>query len=102
MQLDPTETRVERKMISGLKKHYIVSLLQLYSIYHEDLLIFIYAKLQDRKLAIDMVDDFFADLWNGAWRLRLRPPLYKQLVQRITKICEAKYPLKSDNSHIKI
>lgn len=49
-------------------------------------------RLQDRELAIEMVDDCFAGLWNGEWPMYSRPTQFKQLVQQMERLCLSKHP----------
>ena len=54
----------------------------------EDLLIYVYSRLNDRKLAVKTVDEFFENLWQSAHFREIKPPIYKYLVYRMESICE--------------
>ena len=88
--MDDLEFENEQELLNALQRRNIKAFMRLYKNYGEDLLIFAYAHLQDRQLAIKAVDEFFEDLWAEARFTKISPPIYKYLVCQILTICEQK------------
>ena len=62
--------------------------MRLYRDYSEDLLIFTYGRLGNHKAAINMVEEFFEDLWLTTKFAEIDPPIYKYLIGQIRNICD--------------
>jgi DNA-directed RNA polymerase specialized sigma24 family protein len=88
MEMNEEELQEERTLLHELEKRNIRAFMRLYSHYGEDLLIFAYSRLEDRKLAVKMVDEFFEDLWTAARFTEITPPIYKYLIYQMQSICE--------------
>lgn len=64
--------------------------MRLYKNYSEDLLIFAYSRLHDRRMAQKTVEEFFEDLWSMARFTEIDPPIYRYLLGQMRTICEQK------------
>jgi hypothetical protein len=90
MYMSDNELKQEKILLTALEKRNMKAFMQLYKCYGEDLLIFAYSQLQDAKLAIQTVDDFFERLWSDAKFTAINPPIYKFMVEQMQAICEKK------------
>jgi hypothetical protein len=88
MYMSANEIKEEKKLLNALEQRNIKAFMRLYKDYGEDLLIFAYSHLQDPKLAIRTVDQFFENLWSDATFTDIDPPIHKFLLKQMTKICE--------------
>jgi hypothetical protein len=88
MEMNEDELQEERTLLRDLEKRNIRAFMRLYSNYGEDLLIFAFSRLDDRTLAVKMVDEFFEDLWMAARFMEITPPIYKYLIYQMQSICE--------------
>jgi hypothetical protein len=88
MEMSEDELREERALLRDLEKRNIKAFMRLYSNYGEDLLIFAYSRLDDRKLAVKTVEEFFEDLWMAARFTHITPPIYKYLICQMQCICD--------------
>jgi len=88
--MDDDEFSKEETLLSELEKRNIKAFMRLYRDYGEDLLIFAYGHLNDRRLAVRTVDEFFADLWAVVQFTEIKPPIYKYLLEQLQGICEKK------------
>ncbi len=88
--MDEKELNEERSLLSALERRNIKAFIRLYKNYSEDLLIFAYTHLNDKRLAIRTVDEFFEDLWLGARFTEINPPIYRYLLKQIRFVCEQK------------
>lgn len=86
--MDQNELQEERTLLSELEKRNIRAFMRLHRNYGEDLLIFVYGKLNDHAKAVKMVDEYFEELWTGCRFREITPPIYKYLVYQLESICE--------------
>ncbi|MBS1661734.1 MAG: hypothetical protein JST68_11875 [Bacteroidetes bacterium] len=91
MKTNDKELDEERSLLNDLEKRNIRAFMRLYRDYNEDLLIFVYSRLPDRKAAIKMVEEFFEDLWLSARFTEIDPPIYRYLLKQITTVCEQRF-----------
>ena len=77
----------EKALLKALERREIRAFMKLYQDYGEDLLILAYMLLQNSRLAALTVDIFFEDLWQNGQFDKIRPPIYKYLVEEIRKMC---------------
>lgn len=91
MEMSENEINAEKALLSELEKRNIRAFIRLYRNYGDDLLIFAYSHLNDRQLAVKMVDEYFEDLWSAARFVEIKPPLYKYLTEQMRGICQTKY-----------
>lgn len=82
------ESQEEKALLRDLEKKDINAIIRFYSNYREDLLIYVYGRLNDRKLAIKTVDEFLDELLRTARFKEIKPPIYKYLVYKMENICE--------------
>ena len=90
MEMDNEELSKEETLLSELEKRNIKAFMRLYKDYGEDLLIFAYSQLNDRRLAARTVDEFFEDLWAAVRFTEIKPPIYRYLLEQMRGICEQK------------
>ena len=90
MEMNDKELNEEKTLLKDLEKRNIRAFMRLYRNYNEDLLIFAYTHLQDRKAAIKTVEEFFEDLWSMATFTEIDPPIYRFLLAQIRTICDQK------------
>ena len=90
MEINDEELNQERTLLNDLEKRNIRAFMRLYRNYSEDLLIFAYSHLHDRRVAIKTVEEFFEDLWSMAKFTEINPPIYRYLVEQMRSIIEQK------------
>ena len=90
MYMNDNELRQEEALLCALEQRNMKAFMYLYKCYGEDLLIFAYSQLQDARLAIQTVDEFFERLWSDAIFTEINPPIYKFLLEQMRQICEHK------------
>ncbi|HTI94633.1 MAG TPA: hypothetical protein VL727_28775 [Puia sp.] len=90
MEINDEELNQERTLLNDLEQRNIRAFMRLYRNYSEDLLIFTYSHLHDRRVAIKMVEEFFEDLWSMAKFTEINPPIYRYLVEQMRFIIEQK------------
>jgi len=88
--MNDDELKQEKLLLTDLENRCMKAFMKLYKSYGEDLLIYAYTQLQDPKLAIQTVDDFFERLWSDAKFTDINPPIYRFLLEQMQKICEQK------------
>jgi hypothetical protein len=88
MEINDNELNEEKTLLNDLEKRNIRAFMRLYRNYSEDLLIFAYTQLHDRRVAIKTVEEFFEDLWSIAKFTEIDPPIYRFLVGQMRTICE--------------
>jgi hypothetical protein len=88
MEINEDDLNEEKTLLNDLEKRNIRAFMRLYRTYNEDLLIFAYTHLHDRKAAIKTVEEFFEDLWSMAKFTEIDPPIYRYLVEQMRAICE--------------
>ena len=91
MELNEHELNEEKDLLNALEQRNIRAFMRLYKNYNEDLLIYAYGLLNDRRLAIKAVDEFFEDLWIGNQFKEMHPPIYKYLIEQLRGVCQIKY-----------
>ena len=90
MKMNDREFNEEKTLLSDLEKRNIRAFMRLYKDYNEDLLIFAYSHLHDRKAALKTVEEFFEDLWSAARFTEIDPPIYRYLLGQLRTVCENK------------
>jgi|GEM_PF-1107497 len=90
MEINDNELNEEKTLLNDLEKRNIRAFMRLYKNYSEDLLIFAYSHLHDRRIAIKTVEEFFEDLWSMAKFTEIDPPIYRYLLGQMRSICEQK------------
>jgi hypothetical protein len=91
MNMNAEEVKQEKMLLTALENKCMKAFMELYKNYGEDLLIYAYSQLQDPRLAVQTVDEFFENLWSDAKCMKIKPPIYKSLLARMRVICEQKY-----------
>jgi len=90
MEISDEELNQEKTFLNDLEKRNIRAFMRLYKNYNEDLLIFAYSHLHDRRAAIQAVEEFFEDLWSMAKFTEIDPPIYRYLLRQMRGICQQK------------
>jgi hypothetical protein len=90
MEMDAEEFSKEEILLTELEKRNIKAFMRLYKNYGEDLLIYAYSQLNDRRQAVRTVDEFFEDLWAAVRFKEIKPPIYRYLLEQMRGICEKK------------
>src|ERR1700754_1969953 len=88
MEMNENQLNEEKMLLNDLEKRNIRAFMRLYRNYNEDLLIFAYSHLHDRRVAIKTVEKFFEDLWSMAKFTEIDPPIYRYLVGQMRTIIE--------------
>lgn len=90
MKSDRNDADPEKTFKQELEKRDIKAFIRLYKSYHEDLLILAYAQLDNRKLAIEFVQEFFEELWSKERFVTIEGSLYSHIAQKLKYFCESK------------
>jgi len=88
MQLNEEEYHEEKRLLIELENRNVKAFMRLYKEYKDDLLIFAFSHLNDKKRAVETVEEFFEDLWSTARFTEISPPIYKYLLQQLRSICD--------------
>jgi hypothetical protein len=99
MEINDNELNEEKMLLTDLEKRNIRAFMRLYRNYSEDLLIFAYSHLHDRRVAIKTVEEFFEDLWSMAKFTEIDPPIYRHLVRQMRTIIEQRPIFSTKRSH---
>lgn len=90
MKSDCKDRDAEQAFMQELEMRSVKAFVRLYKSYHENFLIVAYTVLDNNKQAIEVVQEFFEELWSNENFLAIEGPLYRHLVQRLESFCESK------------
>jgi hypothetical protein len=85
-----TEYNEEQKMLVALENRDVKAFMRLGREYKDDLIIYAFSHLNDRRLAVDTVDEFLDDLWAEGRFAGVEPPIYRFLIGQLSLICLGK------------
>ena len=88
MKMSEKELEEEYVLLTSLEERKVKAFIQLYKEYADDLLIYAYAHLNNRQLAVEATSVLFDELWLKAKFKDVTPPIYEFLKSQMDIVCK--------------